>query len=146
MFILKRTKKLKTHSNGKSHNKTKNKNKNNKMIPKYSEHLSEPWFSMISLGLKTVEGRLNKGRFKDMEVGDIIEWHNEDFKERKFLTKIIEKNEYKTFEEYLVSEGLSACLPGIPSLEHGLSVYFKYFSKEKESEFGVVAIKIKVIL
>jgi ASC-1-like (ASCH) protein len=150
MFTLKRTKKLKTHSNGKSHNKTKTKtktkNKNNKMIPKYSEHLSEPWFSMISLGLKTVEGRLNKGRFKDMEVGDIIEWHNEDFKERKFLTKIIEKNEYKTFEEYLVSEGLIACLPGIPSLEHGLSVYFKYFSKEKESEFGVVAIKIKVIL
>jgi len=145
MFTLKRTKKLKNRKN-KRHNKSKIKNKNNKMIPKYSEHLSEPWFSLISLGLKTVEGRLNKGRFKDMEVGDIIEWHNEDFKERKFLTKIIGKNEYKTFEEYLVSEGLGACLPGIPSLEHGLSVYFKYFSKEKESEFGVVAIKIKVIL
>ena len=128
MFTLKRTKKLKNGKN-KRHNKS---NKNNKMIPKYSKHLSEPWFSMISIGLKTVEGRLNKGRFKDMEVGDIIEWHNEDFKERKFLTKIIGKNEYKTFEEYLVSEGLS--------------VYFKYFSKEKESEFGVVAIKIKVIL
>jgi ASC-1-like (ASCH) protein len=146
MVTPKRTKKLKTHSKDKSHNKTKTKNNNNKMIPKYSEHLSEPWFSMISLGLKTVEGRLNKGRFNDMEIGDIIEWHNEDFKERKILTKIIEKNKYKTFEEYLVSEGLSACLPGIPSLEHGLSVYFKYFSKEKESEFGVVAIKIKVIL
>jgi ASC-1-like (ASCH) protein len=146
MVTPKRTKKLKTHSKDKSHNKTKNKNNNNKMIPKYSEHLSEPWFSMISIGLKTVEGRLNKGRFNDMEIGDIIEWHNEDFKERKILTKIIEKNKYKTFEEYLVSEGLSACLPGIPSLEHGLSVYFKYFSKEKESEFGVVAIKIKVIL
>jgi ASC-1-like (ASCH) protein len=31
---------------------------------KYNEHLSEPWFSLISLGLKTVEGRKNKGKFK----------------------------------------------------------------------------------
>jgi len=99
------------------------------MKPKYNEHLSEPWFSLISLGLKTVEGRKNKGKFKDMEIGDIIQWHNEDFKERTILTKIIGKNEYKTFEEYLTTEGLDKCLPGIPTLEHGLSVYFKYFTQ-----------------
>lgn len=114
----------------------------NKM--EYSEHLSEPWFTLISLGLKTVEGRLNKGRFKEMKVGDIVEFHNEDFKERKVLTKIVAKAEYKNFEEYLIEEGLDKCLPGIPSIEHGLSVYYKYFSKEKEQEFGVVAIRIEV--
>ena len=113
-----------------------------KMNPKYSEHLSEPWFSLISLGLKTVEGRLNKGRFQEMQIGDIIEWHNEDFKPRTFLTKIIGKTEYKTFEEYLTKEGLDKCLPGMKNLEEGLSVYYKYFSKEKESEFGVIAVKI----
>jgi ASC-1-like (ASCH) protein len=117
-----------------------------KMNPKYSEHLSEPWFSLISLGLKTVEGRLNKGRFQEMQVGDIVEWHNEDFKPRHILTKIIAKTEYKTFEEYLTKEGIDKCLPGIPSLDHGLSVYYKYFTKEKEKEFGIVAIKIKVFL
>lgn len=40
---------------------------------KYLEHVSEPWFSLILLGLKTVEGRLNKGRFHDMKEGDIIQ-------------------------------------------------------------------------
>lgn len=39
----------------------------------YTETISEPWFSLISLGLKTVEGRKNKGRFKEMKIGDIIE-------------------------------------------------------------------------
>jgi hypothetical protein len=32
---------------------------------KYNEHLSEPWFTLISLGLKTVEGR-KKSKFKEM--------------------------------------------------------------------------------
>jgi ASC-1-like (ASCH) protein len=116
-----------------------------KMEPTYREHLSEPWFSLINLGLKTVEGRKNKGRFKDMKVGDIIEWYNEDFKPRKMKTIITGKSEYKTFEEYLTTEGLENCLPGIPTMEHGLSVYYKYFTKEDEAEYGVVAIQIKNI-
>ena len=43
------------------------------------EHLSEPWFTLISLGLKTCEGRLHKHRFKDYKIGDIIKWWNNDF-------------------------------------------------------------------
>lgn len=80
-----------------------------------------------------------------MNVGDTIEWHNEDFKERKILTKITRKTEYTNFTEYLETEGLDKCLPGIPSLEHGLSVYYKYFTKEKEDEFGVIAICIELL-
>ncbi len=114
--------------------------------PKYkNENLSEPWFSLISLGLKTVEGRKNKGKFKEMQVGDIVEWVNNDFLPRKVYTKITGKSEYKTFAEYLENEGLDNCLPGIPSLEHGLSVYFKYYTKEDEAEFGVIAIKLELI-
>ena len=33
----------------------------------YEKNLSEPWFSLIKLGLKTVEGRLNKGDFKELK-------------------------------------------------------------------------------
>jgi ASC-1-like (ASCH) protein len=40
---------------------------------------------------------------------------------------------------------LDNCLPGIPSLEHGLSVYYKYFTKEDEDKYGIVAIKIKLL-
>ena len=30
-------------------------------------------------------------------------------------------------------------------IEHGLSVYYKFYTKEEEREFGVVAIRLKVI-
>ena len=58
-------------------NKVNSKNKHNKMdVKKYIENISEPLFSLISLRLKNVEGRKNKGIFKEMQVGEIIEWTN----------------------------------------------------------------------
>lgn len=131
----------------------KMKNKSNKggtnnlmdLKPKYIETLSEPWFTLISLGFKTVEGRKNKGRFKEMQVGDLVQWTNSDFMPRCVLTRITGKAEYKTFEDYLNTEGLDKCLPGMPDIEHGLSVYFKYFTKEDEAEFGVVAIRLELV-
>jgi ASC-1-like (ASCH) protein len=124
-----------------------NKKRRNKMEPKYVENLSEPWFTLIQLGLKTVEGRKNKGKFKEMKVGDIIEWKNEDFKLRSFLTQITGKAEYPNFKTYLEMEGLEKCLPNMEKygIEHGLSVYYKYYTKEDEKAFGVVAIRLKVI-
>ena len=110
-------------------------------------HLSEPWLSLIDMGIKRVEGRINKGKFAELQENDIIEWHNEDFKERKILTKVVKKVIYKNFEEYLKhekSKGFNP-LPGMPSLDHELSVYYKYYTKEKEKEFGVVAVRIEKI-
>jgi ASC-1-like (ASCH) protein len=78
-----------------------------------------------------------------MKIGEVIEWKNDDFKSRSFMTKIVGKREYKTFKEYLETEGLNKCLPGIPTLEHGLSVYYKYFTKEDEAKYGIVAISIE---
>ena len=39
---------------------------------KYSKHLSQPWFECIFNGSKTVEGRVNKGDFGKMQIGDQI--------------------------------------------------------------------------
>lgn len=43
-------------------------NTNILMEPKYTKSVSEPWFTLISLGLKTVKGRLNKGEFKVVAI------------------------------------------------------------------------------
>jgi ASC-1-like (ASCH) protein len=123
-------------------------NKINKMDPKkYIEYLTEPWFTLIQLGLKTAEGRKNKGKFKEMKVGDIIEWKNDNFKSRSFYTQITGKAVYPNFQKYLETEGLDKCLPNMEKygIEHGLSVYYKFYTKEEEREFGVVAIRLKVI-
>ena len=54
----------------------------------YKKHLSEPWFSLINLKNKTIEGRLNKGDFKLMNVGDKITFYNDDFHHRECVVKI----------------------------------------------------------
>ncbi len=58
---------------------------------------------LILLGLKTVEGRTNKGLFKDIHVGDIVEWTNDSIMPRSVQTRITEKGVYPTFREYLVT-------------------------------------------
>ena len=111
----------------------------------YKKHLSEPWFSLIKLKLKKCEGRLNKGDFAKMNKGDMIEFFNDDFGNRKFKCKITSIHYYKNFRSYLENETLEKCLPGIDTIKDGLNVYYKYFSKEKEKEYGIVAIRIMVI-
>lgn len=120
-----------------NNNNIKIQNKNiNKNIKK---HLSEPWFTIIMLGLKTVEGRLNKGVFKELNVGDTITFYNDDVIYREYKTKITKISYYDTFEEYLNKETLNDCLPGYTNIEDGLEVYYKYFTKEDERHYKIKA-------
>ncbi len=111
----------------------------------YELHVSEPWFTLILLGLKTIEGRKNKGIFKTMNIDDVIEWKNDDFIDRRVKTRVVRKAVYDTFENYLNSEGLQNCLPGIYTIEDGVKVYYKYFTKEDEQTYGVVALELRLI-
>ena len=119
--------------------------KNKRMISNHTMTLKEPWFSLIKLGLKTVEGRLNNGRFSLLKIDDIIEWTNDNFNKRSIKTKITKITKYNTFEEYLMDKKLNKCLPGIDTIEDGLSVYYNYYKKEDEKENGVIAIEFNII-
>jgi ASC-1-like (ASCH) protein len=115
------------------------------IVKQMTRHLNvnvqEPWFTLISLGLKKVEGRLNKGKFAKMEKGDEIEFVNGDRSVIATITSIVE---YPSFYRYLRTEGLSRCLPGVKTLREGVNVYYKYFTKEQEKEHGILAVRIKV--
>ena len=110
----------------------------------YTKTVQEPWFTLIKLGLKTVEGRLNKGSFSNMKKGDTIIFVNNDFGIRKIKIRIKEIIYYNTFKEYLLMEKLISCLPGIDTINDGINVYYKYFTKEDEATFKIVAIRMKL--
>lgn len=133
-------KKMKKRNKGLSNRNTSSMENN-----KYSVSVSEPWFSLILLGLKTVEGRKNRGLFQQMKDGDIVEWTNDSIIPRSVQTRITGKAVYPTFIEYLETEGLDKCLPGITNMDDGLSIYYKYFTKEEEKQYGVVAIRLELI-
>lgn len=112
----------------------------------YTKHLSEPWFSLIKIGAKKCEGRLNKGDFKEMKKGDFIIFENNDFGyKRIFKVKISSLRYYDTFTQYLTSEKLEKCLPGIDTLEQGANIYYKYYTREDERQYKIVALRLRVI-
>ena len=76
-----------------------------------------------------------------MTKGDTIIFTNDSLgfmRTTRVFIKDIRK--YKTFRTYLTTQGLSRCLPSIESIEDGLSVYYKYFSKADEQKYGVLAV------
>ena len=47
---------------------------NNIMNKEYDITVKEPWFTLIKMKLKSVEGRLNKGLFSKFKKDDIVNW------------------------------------------------------------------------
>jgi ASC-1-like (ASCH) protein len=110
----------------------------------YEVHVSEPWYTHIKEGKKTVEGRPKRNTFAEMQVGQTVKFFNKQLNE-SFCAKIIEINEYKTFFDMIKSNELENVLPGIRNIDEGVDVYMQYYNKEIESQFGVVGIKVQVI-
>lgn len=110
----------------------------------YTKDLSEPWFTLMKIKKKKIDGRLNKGTFAEMKVGDKIDFINEElgFK-RKFRVIIKKINKYNNFNEFLENEELKLCLPGIDTINEGLKIYHKIYSTEVENNHNVLAIQIK---
>jgi ASC-1-like (ASCH) protein len=111
----------------------------------YTKHLSEPWFSLIKIGAKKCEGRLNKGEFSEMKKGDYILFENNDLDFlRSFRCKITSIHNYNSFEHYLESETLEICLPGIDTIEEGIRIYYKYYKKEDEAKYKIKAFRLRI--
>lgn len=109
------------------------------------KNVSEPWFSLIAMGLKKVEGRLDKGDFADAKAGDSVTWVNSDLGfERQVKTKISAVVKYPSFQKYLRGEGLQYCLPapGVKSISKGVSIYKQFYDDAAEREHGVLALRI----
>ncbi len=108
------------------------------MIKIISIHKSEPYRSFVLNGQKTIEERLNRGKWTQLKKGDILKMRPGNF---KFVIKDIRG--YKTFAEMFKNEGLKNVLPDQIDIKDGVKIYHKYYSAENEKKFGVLAIEIK---
>lgn len=102
--------------------------------------LAERWFEAMVSGKKVVEGRVRRGRFAELAVGDRVVWVNRN---RGLRSTIVGLTEYPSFERYLLQEGLKRTLPGTETLDQGQAVYYEFYTKQQEAEFGVVAIELE---
>lgn len=101
-------------------------------------NVQEPYKSQILSGQKTVEGRLNKGKFWSLKIGDILQ-----FDDTGEQVKVVNLTLYPSFQVMFESEGLKHIVPDIKTIEQGIAVYRKFYSIEQEKEFWVIAIEMK---
>lgn len=107
----------------------------------YEKNVSEPWFSLIALGCKTIEGRLDTGDFAKMRPGDTITFQSGPT--QKVVVRITDTKHYSSFRDYLGGETLARALPTIANIDDGVEIYRQYYSEKDEKEHGVVAIYIE---
>jgi len=103
-----------------------------------SINVQEPYHSLILNGKKTVEGRLNKGKFASIKVGDFLELEPE-----KIKFKIVGKNVYSNFKEMIKKEGIKNVIPDKKNIHEAVSVYYKFYTKDQETIFGVIAVRMR---
>ena len=101
-------------------------------------NVQEPYKSQILSGQKTVEGRLNKGKFWALKIGDYLQ-----FEKSWEKLKVVNLTSYTSFQSMLENEGLKHVLPDIKTIEQGIAVYRKFYTPEQEMEFWVLAIEMK---
>lgn len=102
-------------------------------------NVNKIWYDYIKEGNKTIEGRLDKGKFSQLKIGQEIYFINE---RNKIKVKIFNITKYKSFKQYLEMEGLKRTLPGITNIKDGVDVYYSYYTKEMEKLYGVLSIDI----
>lgn len=105
-----------------------------------------PYLNWLASGKKTAEGRVNSSKFRLMHTGDTVSFCDKKTCEYMY-GKIKFKHEYRSFEEMLISEGVSNMLPFLKNheLAEGVAVYNSFPGASRVHKFGCVAIGITVL-
>lgn len=105
-------------------------------------------------GKKTIEGRLNRGKFRNYKVGDTI-WLRRDYRDeygrlqdgepRQACVEITAIRHYASFADMIEAEGYRTVVPGAENAEAALAVYNSYYTTDEQLEHGVLAIEIALV-
>ncbi len=105
----------------------------------------------IIAGRKTIEGRLNKGKFADYRIGDLI-WLRRDYRDKDGIlhdgephfcqVKIIDIRHYASFLDLTRAEDFKTVIPYVDTAEQAADEYNKFYSPEDQASYGVLAIQI----
>ena len=108
----------------------------------------------IIAGRKTIEGRLNRGKFAQYQVGDFVSLRRDirdqhgilhDGGPDAALVKITAVRHYNTFLDLTTAEGYEKVIPHAHSTQQAADEYNKYYSAEDQASYGVLAVEVQFI-
>ena len=108
----------------------------------------------IIAGRKTIEGRLNRGKFAGYRPGDHV-WLRRDYRDengvlqdgepRQVLVEVVAIRQYKTSLDMVTAEGFEKVIPYAETPEEAAAEYDKYYSVEDQATYGVLAVEFKLL-
>ena len=106
-------------------------------------------------GRKTIEGRLNKGKFAEYRVGDEIRLRRDvrdmngvlhDGEPDQARVRIVAIRQYDSFLSMVSEEGYGRVIPAAVNAQGAAAEYNKFYSAEDQAHYGVLAIQVEFLL
>ena len=106
-------------------------------------NLQPKYFDFIKNGTKRIELRLYDKKRQSIQLGDIIEFAKSD--DEKFKAEVVGLLRYNSFAELFEDFDISILADSSMTKQELLEVLGEFCSEEKQAEFGVIGIRIKLI-
>jgi len=108
----------------------------------------------IIAGRKTIEGRLNRGKFTEYKVGDYVSLRRDhrdvqgvlhDGEPNAALVEIIAIRPYQSFITMVEAEGYQRVIPSAPNAQTAADEYNRFYTSKDQALYGVLAIEVKYL-
>ena len=106
-------------------------------------NLQPEYFDFIKDGTKRIELRLYDEKRQSIQLGDIIEFAKSN--DEKFKAEVIGLLRYNSFADLFEDFDISILADNSMTKQELLEVLGEFYSEEKQAEFGVIGIRIKLI-
>ena len=106
-------------------------------------NLRPKYFDFLKDGTKRIELRLYDEKRRSIQLGDIIEFAKSD--DEKFKAKVVGLLRYNSFANLFEDFDISILADSSMTKQELLEVLGEFYSEEKQAEFGVIGIRIKLI-
>ena len=106
-------------------------------------NLQPKYFDFIKDGTKRIELRLYDEKRRSIQLGDIIEFAKSE--NEKFKAEVIGLLRYNSFADLFEDFDISILADTSMTKQELLEVLGGFYSEEKQAEFGVIGIRIKLI-
>lgn len=106
-------------------------------------NLQPKYFDFIKDGTKRIELRLYDEKRQSIQLGDIIEFAKSE--NEKFKAEVIGLLRYNSFADLFEDFDISILADASMTKQELLEVLGEFYSEEKQAEFGVIGIRIKLI-
>lgn len=106
-------------------------------------NLQPKYYDFIKDGTKRIELRLYDEKRQKIKLGDEIEFSKSETE--KFKAKVVGLIRYQSFEDLFKDFPIGILADKTMTKDELLNVLSEFYTKEKQQEFGVVGIRIKII-